>query len=498
MLRKLVTWLVLACIILHTVSAEEVIVRKLKISSDYESEPSGLQTLTSGFEGRAVSVSLLREILEKVTRFYQEHGHPSSKAYLPEQGSLDGLILVKVVEPKIRRLTIESDSSKLKPKAVSRLLGFKGHEFPRDLTVEDIKSKFLMFSDLRSATPGGYLTQEGDSSYTTLTMELKPRPTFNAEVFYDNHGNKYSGTSRLGFMAKTYNLTGNSDSASIFLAGSNEHQRNLSLSYSVPLNSYFTALGVSLCYASYELGGVYRELGAQGQAISAALFVHQPLIRQVDQSLALNLSGQYRKDVDEYKEFDLRFKRHVVSANLELEGYTALTDRLFLESRTGILAGSITDESGYFEKRREHYSLLHSHTSISYRFTEMFTLQDELKVQLASHGVDTSDALELSGPEGVAAYASGTALGDSGYVNSLSLIVRPAKSLNLTLAPQLAFGLVRNQDGGESTHLSSLGLKLSYFQSGFFVKASLQKALGSKPEHADEKLFLLKFGYQYV
>ncbi|MCR5537406.1 MAG: hypothetical protein K6F05_08385 [Succinivibrio sp.] len=498
MFRKLLGLTLSALVCLNPAWAEQVIINKLQIQSELEVSPGELRTLTSSFEGRQVSVELLREILSKVTRFYQDHGHPSSKAFLPEQDSLDGNLIVKVLEPKVKNIRLDKNLSTLTDRTVQRLLGFSGKDFPKDYTLEDIQKKLLLLSDLNSTTPQGYFAKLGDSSHVELNLELQKKKTFNAEVFIDNHGNKYSGNWRTGLLAKTTNLSGNSDSASIFLAGSNERQRNATISYAIPINSYFTSIGASLCYSSYELAGKYRELGAKGKALSAAVFVHQPLLRALDHALAANVALQYRKDEDEFSTFELKFKRHVVNANFELEGFSRLTDKFSFENRTGLLLGKISDDSGYFEKAQQNYALVHSQMALAYQFNSKFTLLNELKLQLANHNVDNSDALELSGPDGVQAYAAGTALGDSGYVNSFSLNYRPSTSLQLSFAPHLDFGLVRNQDGGDSTHLAGLGFKIQYFQNGFFAKLALQKALGHRPEGADEKVFLVKFGYQYV
>lgn len=474
---------------------EKIVLTDVKISSalqlnNRKNRPNLVQYL-----GKPVTARLLQQVLDEVTRYYRQLGFTDSTAYLPEQTSTNGQIMIKVIQPHVDSVEIENNS-RLKPKALRRLLGDNYSARLRQMSLEDIQAVFLKFGDINAVKTSGFYERYDNSDNLRLMVGMEDPKYLNFEVFTDNHGTKASGEWRSGFSVQSTNLTGNADRAGLFYARSNEKQNNFSLNYSLPVNSFFTQVGASLCYQDYELSGKYRILGAQGSSLSAELFFKQPLLRTLQSKLDITGGLRYRDIVDEFKSFDLKFQKHTVQGYLGINGFKRF-DRLYLEGGISAYYGRIYNDDQYVLLEDHDFTIFNADSSLYCPLNETSTLVNTIQIQYANTTVDSADTFQASGPLGVAAYSSSTLTGDSGFVESLGLRFKPFDNIDLTITPHLDFGYAKYHSYSGDSILGS-GILLEFFYKGAFVKAQTEYALTKINPDEDRTRVLIKFGYQYV
>lgn len=472
-----------------------VTLSNVKISSPLHLDDRKLQNSLKGYFGLPVTAELLQQILNEITRYCRSQGFTASTAYLPEQTSVNGQILVRVIQPQVDTVEIEN-GSRLKPKALRRLLGDNYTVRLRSMKLDDIQEVFLKFGDLNAVKTSGFYERRDGSDSLKLMVGLEDPKYLNFEVFADNHGTKAAGRWRSGFSVQSTNLSGNADKASLFYARTNEKQNNFSINYALPVNSYFTYLGASLCYQDYELSGKYRVLGAQGKSLTSELFLRQPLSRTLQSKLDLTAGLRYKNITDEFRTFDLSFKKHTVQGYLGLNGFWK-DEHFSLAGGVSGAYGKLVYEDDFLAQENHSFRVFNADASIYVPVGQGTTVVNTLQLQYSPDSLESSDTFQATGPLGVAAYSSNALNGDSGLVESLGLRFKPFDNLDLTITPHLDFGVARYKDYSKDSLWGS-GVILQFFYKGAFVKAQSEYAL-SKPQSDEDRVrLLLKFGYQYV
>lgn len=316
------------------------------------------------------------------------------------------------------------------------------------------------------------------------------------EILYvDNYGTIAAGRYR-------YGLQGNvqfSEAAGTLNYGliiSNGKQHNYNLGYSQSVGRSGTRLGLNVSRGDYELGGVFSQLQAQGDAVTVGLNGSTPILNTWKDSLNINYGYNYRKLTDELNLFSIDMKKHSHSVYAGVDGtmkrgkfcweyeVTDTAGKLGLDNDWAQFMYGASDTEGFFNK-------VNFNNRFTQTFDRHFDLQFKFSGQMASNNLDGSEEIVLGGINGVRAYPTGVGSGDEGYMGSVELRYH-TKVPGLILSAYLDGGQVFvTHDRSSLTYGKEIakgwGLGMTYVKPGnYFMRLDYARRIGELKYYSDK------------
>lgn len=387
-----------------------------------------LHPLVRDVEGRQLTIAQLDEVAMRITRLYRNAGHFVARAYVPAQEIVDGQVRIRVIEGHYGDFRLDH-RGRLEKETAQAILN-EARE--RDtVSLDTLERAMLVLND----TPGVHVTrvsvspgaQVGTSDFDVAT---EPTPEFVGAASFDNHGSIYTGRNRMS-------LAGAWDGASrggdrLDLSALTSERAGL-VSGRLGYGRLLTPAGLrgelALSRASYSLGSIYSSLDAVGHADSVSGQLTYPLVLTGTHRLTASWGGAYTDLVDEIRSTGTRLPKSVAAVTGGLE-YAGIGPGSATQAGALLTIGSLDlrDESaraadaagagshGTFSKlglHVEHRRMLPQEIQLDMRLRAQTTLSGK--------SLDGSQKMAVSGADGVAAYAPGELLGDSGAVVRFAL-----------------------------------------------------------------------------
>jgi len=460
-----------------------------------------LQSITTPYIGRDVTLGDLEELAKAITARYKERGYFLAQAVVPVQTVRDGIVEISVIEGRLGKVDVVVAPDA--PISESRVRGFLAPLQPGEaVSAPAYERAMLLLSDQPGLKVSSGLQEGTQPGTTDLSVEVAaaPRWAFTAEA--DNHGTKESGRYRLGGTARWLSPFGIGDNLDMRLMVSNSNALQFGrIAYEAPIGTSGLRAGVGLSRVNYELGGEFSELGAQGRADVFDLSLSYPLIRQRQQNLFLRLGADIKDLTDEIGVADVRVKKRVRGLGL---GWT-------WERRDEVLGGGYWASSGTLyhgrlsiddpATREADQALGGRHTEggfskLSFQLSRLqaivprHSLYLSIGGQWASRNLDPSEKLALGGARAVRAYPSGEVLVDQGVIGT----VEWRWSFNEELTPFLFYDAAHGKlsrsptpfDGSNGRSLRGYGVGVSWSRPGnFSINATLAWRDGTAPAQTD-------------
>lgn len=455
----------------------------------------------SGLIGQEIDAHLLQRVINQLSRYYRDLGYTNAQAYLPEQSILDGKLDVYVATTKLQDVMLENKTAVNDDYFDYLLSGLKA-QYGQPINQAEIESQLLKLSDLGVFNlVGGFSALDATGLYADLELQAEPSSDrWSFDVFADNYGNESSGRYRFGGQLIVRSPFGLADRLSVFYARTDEQQNNYSLNYEVPINSHPTVFGVNFCYSNYELGQEYAILGAQGHAYTIEGYVREPMFRDADNKVDLQVGMRYRKLVDEFRNFDLEFRKHTLAAYTSLSTVNALNVDTSVYGKAMFTLGRLYMDDAYELMPEDTFYLLNLDAGVMHRFSSDLFWQTSIQAQMASTALEGSEQFLAGGPLGISALGSSDLVGDSGLVLRNALIFQPFAStpdFTLNLGPHIEAASVSSK-GYTSDSAASAGFQISLWSYGFNANLDFSTILGSKPEYAeDDSRILFSVSYTF-
>ncbi|MBQ9275854.1 MAG: ShlB/FhaC/HecB family hemolysin secretion/activation protein [Succinivibrio sp.] len=495
-MKQILYFLLIACTLFCTAlncGAQEITVSNVTVSSNLLADTTPLNRKLAQYRGQPVTRELLQQLLDQVTDYYHSHGYPHSQAFYPPQDSNDGNFEISLVNPTIDgvllsyRLFLRKGT---KNALFEPLLNFHDHVDRGEL---HSRLRALGTLDALRIVSGEIQQNEAQHIYVKTHVHAAADTYFYG--FADNHGSKSAGRYRMGGYLEIRNPLHMADNLSLFAASSNELQKNFSLTYKVPVNSYATVLGATLCYSDYDLAAEYRELGAQGHSFSSELFIKHPYLMGEYTKGFLHWGYRYKSLVDELKTYEVKFKKHTTAWHLGADySYNNFPDNFSVSGSFTSGKLKVDDDWGVYEN--DSYSILNADLKVSHYFKHTpITVLNDLTWQFSPDLLDSSERFSMGGPHALAALDAGAASADTALLERFSL--RYSFDSTCRLDWQLQFVQGRNNHG-QSRSARGTGLMFETIFNGLSISVSAQKLLGSSGFQSDELQLWLSFSFTHT
>lgn len=456
----------------------------IKLTSD-EIEIRDYSSILASYENREVTMAELNDLSRILTKDLRSNGYPASTIYVPNQSFTQGGELILAVEPgHYGEITIDNQSKLPTSKVKGYFARLKKGEIIRSRELETAMNKLTSVGGIRAA---GIFAAGKENGTADLSIKIQNGKKSTEILYAENYGTKSAGRYRYVLQGDVQfsEVAGTLNYALVF---SNKDQHNYNLGYSQLLGHSATRLGLNISRSDYELGGAYRALGAEGDALTFGLSCSTPIYNTWKESFNFNYGYNYRKLEDEQKAFDVNMKKHSYSVYAGFDGMLR-DSKSYLDYQLTYTAGRLKFDNDW---ARYVYGASNTEgnfkkTNFNARYIQTFNRKFDLQVkfagQYANSNLDGSEEIVLGGINGVRAYPTGVGSGDDGYVTNIELRYH-TKTPGLTFSTYFDMGHVKvthdsnNPSAGGET-AKGWGIGLNYTKPGdYFIRLDYARRIG--------------------
>jgi len=301
--------------------AERFILTGVTISGVTVFAGEDLSPLYEAYLATEVTQSDLMKIADATTAFYRDRGYTLSRAYIPPQSIMAGVIELRVVEGFVQEVLISGDVGHVEIESYTqRILSeqpLTQKTFERNLLlIHDLAG--LQVTDIALAEP-----VEGSGAYTLgLTVTYDP---WEGSVYFDNRGTRAVGPVQLGLSATANSMFGGGEAITASLYAAPQDPDELlfgQLRFNQPVGSDGLSIGMAAAYSRTNPGTSTGVNGRNGLSLFGSLSAQYPLIRMRNESLWLRGSFDIRNGKDE-TDFGIIFDDRLRVARIKIDFFKA-------------------------------------------------------------------------------------------------------------------------------------------------------------------------------
>lgn len=451
--------------------------------------PGDLALLYEDFLVRQVSLTEVQEIARRITQKYQDAGYVLSRAIVPPQEVQGGLLLVRVIEGYVARVSFEGA-----PGQVGLLAPYAEKiTADRPTTLAALERYLLLVNDLAGITvldsALGRIDELG-SHEVTVSIGYD---ALDGVAYVDNRGTPSVGRLQGWLSGGANSVLGLGERVQLGFFTVPDQPRELlygELRYQQPVGAEGTMLTATASGSRIDAGANLAAVDSEGDSVRYALRVSHPILRSRSGNLSLSGSFDYL-DVGEDRLGSTNFEDHlrVFRVGLDYLRDDSWNGTTFLatELSQGLDVVGASKRGGTELSRSDGDSVFTKVTAQLARtqgIGKNFGIQAALKGQLSADPLLSAEEFALGGSQFGRAYDFSELTGDDGVVASIE--VRFGENVNdeLLKAYQLYgfydFGAVWNDDalGNGRATLASVGggVRLT-FPKSIFANLELAKPL---------------------
>ena len=433
----------------------EIPVEKIEFTGGTIFTPQELEQLAKPLEGKKVKISQLKKLAQTITNKYLQQGYITSRAIVPQQEILNGVVEIKLIEGSIAEIQIEGNNRLRESYLRDRLE--LGTDSP--IRVDNLEGQLQLLRSNQAIknieaniqpAPG-----EGESALAVKIDEASPW-VYGAEI--NNYGTVATGAEKLGISLGSRNLTGNSDSLIFgFTQALNANSQSYSGSYSIPLNAKDGTLQLRTSINRNEIiGEDFEDLNLEGDSELYEVSFRQPLTRTLQKEFAVSLGFSYQESRDFFNGVALnRTNRTSVIkfgqdyTKRDVKGVWAFRSQFNLgfdgsdENEDVLIAGNDFPDDVFISWLGQTQRLQ--------RINPDNLLIIQADVQLTPNTLSPSEQFVIGGAQSVRGYRQNARLGENGFRLSVEDRITVLKNAEaqplLQVAPFADLGVV----GGDST-----------------------------------------------
>jgi len=274
------------------VSEAEVEVTAIEVTGSTIYTSEDWQKFTQPLEGRTVTVAELRAAADAITRLYQDEGYLTSRAILPQQEVVDGVVQIQVIEGSLEEIQIEGNQ-RVKSDYISSRVRL-GVDTPLNAFKLEDQLRLLRQNPLFD-TLSATLQPGTDLGQSVLAIEVDEANPFYGFASFDNYSPPSLGSERFGIGAGYRNLTGYGDNlfASYYVSTTGGSDL-IDAFYQIPVNPMEGTIQLRTQFNWTEITeDPFDDLGIEGDSQFYELSFRQPLIRTPTEEFALSLAFSF-------------------------------------------------------------------------------------------------------------------------------------------------------------------------------------------------------------
>jgi len=168
---------------------KQFILRRVVLDRPNLYRPEALPDMYKDLVGQKVSFADLNEVAERVTRKYREDGYIFSRAILPPQKIVDGVVHLRAIEGRIINVKLVghyTDKNGLIQRLADQI------KTGRPANSREIERYLLLINDLPGITAKSFIKPSEEAGGGDLIIDIEEK-SFEGSASIDNRGSKYLG-----------------------------------------------------------------------------------------------------------------------------------------------------------------------------------------------------------------------------------------------------------------------------------------------------------------
>ncbi len=385
---------------------------------------------------RGVTVGMIENVADVITRYYRERGFILAKAYIPKQRVRDGVVTLTLLLGDLGEVSL-LNNKKVKQSTVEKIFS---KSIGKPVTAKSIEEKLFFVNDLPGFTAQAYFepgTQVGD---TKLSINAIQEQSFAGNVRLDTHGSESTGENRLYTDGYWYNPSGLGDQLHIGILGTFSPANSIygSIHYGLPVfgpRAKFTIGGSSNDFTSTSIEG--GELTGTSVVLDSTLNYILKRSRAKNYALEATIS-QVSSDVDFGNE-DKEGIANTTVSNLDL----VFNFDVLLTKLRAMHQGGIRLTYGDFSKGRRTFQAENPvQLALNYTLTKFFEIplikaqsriQYKFSGQYSDKALPSTSQFSLTGPSRLRGFNVNHLSSDSAAYMGLDWIFNAPQFLNFKI-----------------------------------------------------------------
>lgn len=392
-------------------------------------DDAALQQVASPWLGQQLTLAQLKHVTDLIAERYRDRGY-LVRVYLPEQNINDGSVQVEVVEALFGKVIIDEQSDQLgkRPDLVEGIMTSR-HQAGELFNLQDTERAALLVNDLPGIGAKAVLAAGEEQRHTDIKLSVVDAEARKSYASIDNHGSRSTGRERLILSSSWANPfeRGDKVDASFMLSEGNRYAK---VGYDLPVGYEGLRIGSSLSLLSYELGGDFEDLDAEGSASNLGVYATYPLVRLSQRNMRLS-GGLLLRNYENEQLGEQTSDKSVTAVNVGISGdiVDGYSGGGVYYYGANLILGDL-DLSG----NRTNYILDQSsartdgsYVKLAWNVARLQYINDDMnlwvsaKGQFADNNLDSSETINLGGAQGVRAYPTLEASGDEGLIMTAEL-----------------------------------------------------------------------------
>jgi hemolysin activation/secretion protein len=265
---------------------ETLTVREFRLEGAEFIPEAELQAELAPYKGRALDMAEIQKAAAKITALYRSRGYPVARAYVPKQDASSGVLTLRIIVGKYGKFSLDNQSLVTD----GMLLGmFESLQGDKAVSKADLERAMLLVDDMPGAALPKLTIVRGKAAGTSdFSIGVPKDQRIKGYLLGDNLGSRYTGEYRLSGGASLNSPLGFADQLNLRgMVSDGTGLVNGSASYNFPLMDNGLRAEFSASVTTYELGSIYSNLNATGDAFYFESTLSYPLLRSREESLYL-------------------------------------------------------------------------------------------------------------------------------------------------------------------------------------------------------------------
>lgn len=482
-------------------------------------DQSSVQHIIDPYINQQVDINQLRKLAAEIKMYCRQRGWLAAVAYLPEQDSTDGTVIIKIMSPNFGKITFDNQSH-----LADDILNKVAENISQDDVVENdkIENVLYLINEIGGIRARGALIPDSLTKRIDLHINVVDHQTRRGISYRENYGSKSSGRYRTGLIYDIYNIDNRgsrlelsgllSSKKTFFGQITDNNLSNFLIDYSWITDRKTTSrLGISFGRTTYHQHGLGSNVISEsgGHSTDWRIYGTTPIWKTIHDGFTWHYGYKFRQvtnsvnyDFSDYGIWPELFpelfptynsnQSHVHTFSIGFSGYNrSLFNDLFNYSFT-LYAGNNSPRTDTARELAElngsNGRFFRSQLNLDYRklFTKSFEFHTNINIQNSSKALNSSEQLQIGGANGVRGYADGDGAGDEGYLTKTELIWH-TDIPNLSLSAFLDIGGVGYKNEHDIHTIRSWGIEANYSKpNAYFVKLDYARKIGNNLQVASD------------
>ncbi|OGI21974.1 MAG: hypothetical protein A2287_06470 [Candidatus Melainabacteria bacterium RIFOXYA12_FULL_32_12] len=250
-----------------------------------------ISNITSEYENKNLTLSEIKEVVNKINNLYYDFGVLTSLAYLPPQEVQDNIVIIKVIEGKLGKLQVK-DNKHTRAGYIKGAIQQKEGDI---IYLPEIQKDILSFNRMNDVKLKARVRKGEEFGTSDITLEVEERNPYHLGFNFDNTGRDTVGVLKGGVNVQHDSVLGFRDRLTASY-GRARSTNTVSTSYSLPVGHSGLRVGGAFGYGGIGISkGVLKDLNIEGKSFSYSGFASMPMVNTKRFTLGTSASFNAKK-----------------------------------------------------------------------------------------------------------------------------------------------------------------------------------------------------------